>query len=126
LAIALYLLQRQLGLAFLAPAFVAFGSTAGILGLSKYIGNAQKIWIEAIQTRVDSTASMLGAMKVSNTQSLRKARVANMMALKGIKMLGFTNRLTEIIQGLRMTELRLSNRFRKLLLVRVFLGTLLH
>jgi hypothetical protein len=64
LGIALFLLQRQLGLAFLAPAFVAFGSTAGILGLAKYIGNAQKIWIEGIQTRVDSTASMLGSMKV--------------------------------------------------------------
>lgn len=66
LGIAMFLLQRQLGLAFLAPAFVAFGSTAGILGLAKYIGNAQKIWIEGIQTRVDSTASMLGSMKVSS------------------------------------------------------------
>ncbi|KAG0646471.1 abc multidrug transporter B [Hyphodiscus hymeniophilus] len=87
LGIALYLLQRQLGLSFLAPAFVAFGSTAAILGLSRYIGHAQKIWIEGIQTRVDSTASMLGSMK-----------------------------------GLRVNELRLSTQFRKLLLIRVFLG----
>lgn len=64
LGIALYLLHRQLGLSFLATGFVAFSSTAGILGLARYIGNAQKIWIEGIQTHVDSTASMLGSMKV--------------------------------------------------------------
>jgi ATP-binding cassette subfamily C (CFTR/MRP) protein 1 len=64
LAISLYLLQRQIGLPFLATTFVAFASTAGILGLAYYIGNAQKIWIEGIQTRVDATASMLGCMKV--------------------------------------------------------------
>jgi ABC-type multidrug transport system fused ATPase/permease subunit len=42
--------------------------------------------------------------------------------IKGIKMLGFTNRLTEIIQGLRVRELHLSTRFRRLLWVRVFLA----
>lgn len=44
--IALWLLYRQLGLAFLGPAGVAVISTAGTLILSKYIGNAQKIWME--------------------------------------------------------------------------------
>jgi len=65
LGIALMLLERQLGLAFLAPAIVAFVGTIGILMMAKYIGNAQKIWIEGIQTRVDVTASILGSMKVS-------------------------------------------------------------
>lgn len=37
-------------------------------------------------------------------------------------MLGFTNIMSGIVQGLRMTELRLSRKFRKLLLVRVFLA----
>lgn len=65
LVIALYLLDRQLGVAFFAPALVAAISTICILLLAKYIGNAQKIWIEGIQTRVDVTATMLGSMKVS-------------------------------------------------------------
>jgi ATP-binding cassette subfamily C (CFTR/MRP) protein 1 len=99
---------------------VAFGSTAGILGLARYIGNAQKIWIEGIQTRVDSTASMLGSIKVSSP--LEKLELANVFILKGIKMLGFTNRLKEIIQGLRMRELRLSTKWRRLVLIRVFFG----
>lgn len=100
---------------------MAFGSTAGILGLARYIGNAQKIWIEGIQTRVDSTASILGSMKVRD--SIHNEEPANDLALKGIKMLGFTDRLTEIIQGLRVKELRLSTQFRRLLLFRVFFGT---
>jgi len=37
-------------------------------------------------------------------------------------MLGFTDILVNIIQGLRIAELQLSNQFRKLLVVRVFLG----
>lgn len=64
LGICLWLLNRQLGLAFLAPTVVAMVATAGIMTLARYIGNAQKIWIQGIQTRVDSTASMLGSMKV--------------------------------------------------------------
>jgi len=38
-------------------------------------------------------------------------------------MLGFTSILQNIIQGLRITELKLSSVFRRLLCVRVFLGT---
>ena len=64
LGIALWLLERQLGLAFLAPAFVAFIATTGILMMAKYIGKAQKVWIQGIQTRVAVTASMLASMKV--------------------------------------------------------------
>lgn len=37
-------------------------------------------------------------------------------------MLGFANILTNIIQGLRVTELKLSSLYRRLLCVRVFLG----
>lgn len=38
-------------------------------------------------------------------------------------MLGFTSILQNIIQGLRITELKLSSVFRRLLCIRVFLGT---
>lgn len=64
LGLALWLLDRQLGLAFLAPAIVAFAAMGGILGIAKFMGNAQKLWIEGIQTRIDVTASMLSNMKV--------------------------------------------------------------
>jgi ATP-binding cassette subfamily C (CFTR/MRP) protein 1 len=38
-------------------------------------------------------------------------------------MLGFTDRLATIIQGLRVEEVRLSTKFRRLLIFRVFLGS---
>ena len=88
--------------------------------MAKYMGNAQKVWIEGIQTRVDVTASMLGAMKVIVTTF--RTGFLWLIISKSVKMLGFTSILTNIIQGLRVTELRLSSLFRRFLCVRVFLG----
>jgi hypothetical protein len=50
--------------------------------IAKWIGNAKKVWMRGIQTRVDVTASMLGSMKVRLTlikivafaNTLRKGR----------------------------------------------------
>lgn len=64
---------------------------------------------------------MLAAMKVS--QLGMDSKPGLLTAFKSVKMLGFTAILTTIIQGLRVTELRLSTLFRKLLCVRVFFGT---
>ncbi|KAF4960481.1 hypothetical protein FGADI_923 [Fusarium gaditjirri] len=99
--VALYLLYRQLGMAFLAPMIVAIVSTTGILMIAKYIANAQKQWVRGIQTRIDVTASMLGSMKE-------------------VKMLGLTDVLNDMVQSLRVKELDLSKKFRKLMCWRVF------
>ena len=106
LAIALYLLTRQLGIATLAPAILSVVSTVAIMSMAKFMGHAQKIWMESIQTRVDVTASMLGSMK-------------------SVKMLGFTDWLACIVQGLRVKELKEAKLFRKLLILRVFLANIL-
>ena len=103
LVVALFLLSRQLGIAFVAPVVIAVISTVCISGIARFMGSAQKIWMEGIQTRVDNTATMLSSMK-------------------SVKMLGFSARLGEMIQGLRSAELQLSTKFRRLLLVRVFLA----
>ncbi|KAF4503421.1 Multidrug resistance-associated 1 [Fusarium agapanthi] len=100
-AVALYLLYRQLGMAFLAPMVVAIVSTTGILMIAKYIANAQRRWVRGIQTRIDVTASMLGSMKE-------------------VKMLGLTDVLNNMVQSLRVNELDLSKKFRKLMCWRVF------
>lgn len=96
LGIAAWLLDRQLGLTFLAPAAVAFTSMLAIFGITRYVGRAQKIWMRGIQTRVDVTANMLGSMKA-------------------VKMLGFTGTITNLVQGLRVKELQLAARSRRLL-----------
>lgn len=101
--LALWLLQRQVGFAFLAVAMVATIGVVTTIWLSRFMGKAQKRWIQAIQTRIDTTASMLGSMKA-------------------VKMLGFTDILASMVQGLRVSELNLSGLFRRLTCVRVFLG----
>lgn len=81
-------------------------ATIGVLTtiwLSRYMGTAQKCWIQAIQTRVDTTTSMLGLMKA-------------------VKMLGFTDILASMVQAHRVSELNLSGSSRRLTCVRVFLG----
>lgn len=103
LAIALYLLIRQLGVAGLVPAVLAFVCTVGIMSIAKFMGHAQKIWMKSIQTRVDVTATMLGSMK-------------------SVKMLGFTEWLVGIVQGLRVKELKEARLFRRLVILRVFLA----
>ncbi|KAJ5280064.1 hypothetical protein N7478_005436 [Penicillium angulare] len=106
LGIAIYLLARQLGVACVASAAIACFSTASIMSIAKVMERAQQIWMRSIQTRVDSTATMLGSMK-------------------SVKMLGFTDWLAGIIQGLRVAELEESKLFRRLLMLRVFLANLL-
>ncbi|KAJ5819793.1 hypothetical protein N7474_005384 [Penicillium riverlandense] len=106
LTIALYLLARQLGIASIAPAALALVSTVAIMSIAKFMGLAQKVWMESIQTRVDVTATMLGSMK-------------------SVKMLGFTDWLAGLVQGLRVKELKEAELFRKLLIVRVFLANIL-
>ena len=70
LGIAVYLLQKELGISFLAPTTIALISTVCVVGISKYVGGAQKAWNEGVQTRVDVTASMLGSMKVTAIEML--------------------------------------------------------
>lgn len=103
LAIVIYLLSRQLGIAALVPVIISVISTVGIMSMAKFMGHAQTIWMESIQTRVDVTATMLGSMK-------------------SVKMLGFSDWLAGIVQGLRVSELQEARLFRRLLVLRVFLG----
>ncbi|EEU35583.1 uncharacterized protein NECHADRAFT_52409 [Fusarium vanettenii 77-13-4] len=102
--VALFLLYRQLGLAFLSPMIIAIVATVGIMQLANHMGRAQKKWVRGIQTRVDVTASMLGSMKE-------------------VKMLGLTDVLNSMVQNLRIKELKLAKKARKLLVFRLILAS---
>ncbi|KAJ0413029.1 P-loop containing nucleoside triphosphate hydrolase protein [Aspergillus carlsbadensis] len=102
-AVAIFLLYRQLGLAALAPVAVALIATTGTLQLARFIGPAKKRWMRGIQTRVDVTASALASMKE-------------------VKMLGLTEIVATMIQGLRVTELDLSKQYRRLSTIQVFIA----
>lgn len=57
----------------------------------------QALWLEAIERRIAATTAMLGSMK-------------------GVKMSGLTDVLRADLQQLRIDELEISKKFRKLLI----------
>lgn len=63
----------------------------------------QKIWLEAIERRITATTAMLGAMK-------------------GVKMCGLTDILATNLQALRVEELQISKKFRRLLIFNMGFG----
>jgi ATP-binding cassette subfamily C (CFTR/MRP) protein 1 len=65
------------------------------------------LWLEAIQARVDATAKMLGSMK-------------------GVKMLGMSEKLYNDIQGMKEVEIKKSQKFRELLIAAAAIGKIPH
>ncbi len=72
-------------------------SMAGSLVATSLVMSRQAMWLEAIERRIAATSEMLGAMK-------------------GVKMCGLTEVLSKSLQDLRLDELRISKKFRKLLI----------
>ena len=69
----------------------------GSLGATGLVMSRQKMWLTAIEKRITATTVMLSSMK-------------------GVKMCGLTETLTKTIQDLRVDELNISRKFRKLLI----------
>jgi hypothetical protein len=67
----------------------------------------QAMWLEAIERRISATSSMLGS-------------------IKGIKMLGLQSFLMKFVHNMRIDELRISKRFRKLLVWNMAFGKSLY
>jgi len=72
-------------------------STVGSLAATGLVMSRQTMWLEAIEKRITATTAMLGAMK-------------------GVKISGLTDTLLRNLQDLRVEELRISKKFRKLLI----------
>ncbi|KAH7371789.1 ABC transporter-like protein [Cadophora sp. MPI-SDFR-AT-0126] len=105
IALAIWLLSQEIGISLLGPLFITGLAISGPLLISGRMGNAQKTWIERIQTRIDSTAKMLNSMK-------------------GVKMLGLSSKMTSIITRLRLDEVAKSLKMRKLMVVMITLGNM--
>ncbi|KAE9374191.1 canalicular multispecific organic anion transporter 1 [Stipitochalara longipes BDJ] len=91
--IATWLLQRELGVACVAPIAISMASMIGAFCLSNTAGKKQVEWMKHIQKRIGITSTMLSSMK-------------------GVKMAGLTQSLTEIIQNLRIAEVLSGYKFR--------------
>ncbi|OJJ42489.1 hypothetical protein ASPZODRAFT_105215 [Penicilliopsis zonata CBS 506.65] len=96
--IALWLLWRQLGIASIAPIVVVIVCMLGCVLISALAGPRQQLWLEAIEKRVDVTARVLASVK-------------------GVRTAGLTDKLYHIIHTMRVSEVYMSERFRRLLIL---------
>ncbi|KAG0653052.1 abc multidrug transporter B [Hyphodiscus hymeniophilus] len=85
IAIGVPLLTLKLGWVSVIPLVVVFLSSGGASMVAKLIGDRQKSWADATQRRVTITSSMLKDMK-------------------GLKMMGFTGIIDNIVQDERVRE----------------------
>ncbi|KIA75537.1 ABC multidrug transporter [Aspergillus ustus] len=96
IALAIVLLEKQLGIACAVPVGVSiFALVCSLVAMSGVMARQAK-WLEAIERRISSTAAMLAS-------------------IKGVKLLGLKPSLMSSIQSLRLEELSISKGFRKLL-----------
>jgi hypothetical protein len=106
IALAIWLLHKEIGLALLGPLVITAIAISGPFLISKYMGKAQKTWMEKIQTRIDTTAKMLQAMK-------------------GVKRLGLNSKMSSIIYQLRLDEIAKSLKMRRLFVIMIAFGNVL-
>jgi ABC-type multidrug transport system fused ATPase/permease subunit len=105
IALAIYLLERQLGISCIVPVCVAlFALVGSLIGMSFVVARQAK-WLEAIEKRISSTSGMLGS-------------------IKGVKMLGLQDSFMTFVHGLRLSELDISKKFRTLLVYNMAFGWL--
>ncbi|RPA78129.1 putative ABC multidrug transporter [Ascobolus immersus RN42] len=97
IGVAIYLLERQLGVACAVPVAVAIVSMIASIFATSLVMSRQAMWLEAIEKRIAATTAMLSSMK-------------------GVKMCGLTEVLAKNIQNLRLQEIEISKKFRKLLI----------
>lgn len=95
-AVACWLLSQQIGLAFLAPLIVVGVCAACSTILARLTGPRQKAWMEHIQKRVGLTSTVVGQMK-------------------NLKMSGLAAPIGNLVQQMRVDELRAGARFRVIL-----------
>lgn len=78
-------------------------SLLGSMVAMKFIMSRQAMWLEAIESRIAATSAMLSSMK-------------------GIKMCGLGGTMIASLQKLRVDEMRISKRFRRLLVWNMVFG----
>jgi ATP-binding cassette, subfamily C (CFTR/MRP), member 1 len=103
IGIAMFLLERQLGIACTIPIGVALISLLGSLGATSLVMARQALWLQAIERRIGATSAALAAMK-------------------GVKMCGLTDSLLKNLHQLRVDEMRIARKFRLLLIWNLAFG----
>lgn len=101
--ISTYLLERELGIACVAPVAIAVVCAGFSVFFGGMASKRQELWMKVLQKRVSVTSTMLSSMK-------------------GVKMAGLTAKLTTLIQSLRIDEVKSASKFRTVLTAAVTAG----
>ncbi|KAM0261518.1 hypothetical protein ACHAQJ_002201 [Trichoderma viride] len=101
--IALWLLYKQLGIAFVAPIAVVGVCIVCISIVSRYSGTMQSVWMEKMQERVGALSHIVTHMKT-------------------FKIAGLTDAAEKLIQHLRVVEVNTGGSWRMTLVVSVVIG----
>ncbi|KAE8380421.1 P-loop containing nucleoside triphosphate hydrolase protein [Aspergillus bertholletiae] len=104
-ALAIYILYKEIGLACFAPVVIVVGCAGSAYTLSKRAKAAQQKWMDALQVRISLTSSFL----------------AN---IKGIRMIGLSEASSTEIDDRRVNELGKSKKFRQNATTRMTIGVL--
>ncbi|RAH67797.1 ABC transporter [Aspergillus aculeatinus CBS 121060] len=102
-AIVSWLLQRQIGTAFVAPLIVVIIGAIMSTVVMRFVGPKQIAWMQAIQKRVGHTSTVIATMK-------------------HLRISGLTQPVEDAIRGLRRDELHAGGKFRSFLVTSVGIG----
>ncbi|KAK0382845.1 hypothetical protein NLU13_9940 [Sarocladium strictum] len=102
-AIGLWLLQRQVGIAFLAPIVTIIVCSTVTFGLSSVMSKRQKVWMAAIEQRVGLTSNAIANMKLC-------------------KLSGMATTVAERIQALRVNEIADGRKMRWVSIICTMMG----
>ncbi|OBS23407.1 hypothetical protein FPOA_03955 [Fusarium poae] len=102
-AIGCWLLYGKLGAAFISPLIVIIICALLLSWLVTLVGKRQNEWMKRIQNRVGLTSNAISQMKL-------------------YKISGITGPVAELIQSLRVGEIKVGNSFRWLLILAAVLG----
>lgn len=102
-ALCAWLLDRRLGVVFVAPIGVVVLCFLGLAILMNFIGTAQRRWMSLVQKRVGLTATVIASMK-------------------SLKISGLSSSVSTFLQKLRVEELTAGVRYRKIYIGAALLG----
>lgn len=102
-ALASWMLYNKLGLVILAPMGIVLVSFAILVILMRFTGDSQREWMTRVERRVGLTSMVISSMK-------------------NLKMSGLAVAVGGYIHGLRVDELEVGSRFRKIIIAAALLG----
>ncbi|KAJ5616869.1 ABC transporter integral membrane type 1 [Penicillium hordei] len=100
LGLAAWILQTQIGVVCITPILIVTAFTAASFAMGNAVSIRQKAWLQATEKRINFTSHVLGS-------------------IKNVKFLGLTETIKKSIERLRIDELEISKKFRRIQTVRI-------